>query len=415
MTLFPLSSILVNGRKRHANPDKVATLAESIHQLGLLNPLTITSDGRLIAGLHRLEAVKQLGWLEVPVHIVTLDALMAELAEIDENLIRHELDELQESVQIFRRKQIYETLYPQTRNGANGRRGSGNGAMISRNDKLTFSEDTADKMSKSRRVVERKVLIGAALYDSSYRLEDSPIRRNQRALLTLAQMDEQEREEVIEKLETREALTIQEAQRLIHQEEQTTMPDDIPSDLIERCQFYCSEFDENNLAEEVEDHSIDAIITTLPNKPELYQTLAVVASRVLKPGGSLLCAVDQVLLFDALDGLSRDLSYRWTLALIPEHPPATIAPDRINTAWKPVLWFTKGARVGGWVDDTAKTMSDLVERFTVPGQTIFDPFMRSGYIVVPAVQMNRKVVGIGSLDALETVLKRLRAIQEGTS
>jgi ParB family chromosome partitioning protein len=56
-----------------------------------------------------------------------LDGLHAELAEIDENLIRSDLTPAQEASAIFRRKAIYEELHPETKHGANQHtRGVGN-------------------------------------------------------------------------------------------------------------------------------------------------------------------------------------------------------------------------------------------------------------------------------------------------
>ena len=45
-------------------------LAESIREFGLLRPVLITRDGRLIAGRRRLEACKRLGWETIPVIVV---------------------------------------------------------------------------------------------------------------------------------------------------------------------------------------------------------------------------------------------------------------------------------------------------------------------------------------------------------
>ena len=406
--LFPVSAILVNGRKRLATPEKVESLAESIKQLGLLNPLTITPEGWLVAGLHRLKAIQWLGWQEVPVTIVTLDSLLLELAEIDENLIRQPLTMLQKGVQIARRKEIYEALYPQTKHGANGRRGSGNGVTVSRNDTMSFSENTASQMSQSERTIERLAMFGAVLQDVDHRLENSPIANNQKALITLAQMDEEEREEVIEKLETREALTIQEARRLIHQEEEAIIPDDMPACLIDRCTFLCGEIDETEHL--VDDESVDCIITAPPDDLEAYEELATMAARVLK-AGALLCTVNQALLPDVLPVLMARLSYRWTIALLYDHPKEDWQSN-VRTSWEPVLWLAKGDCKGRAIEDTAKSLAGLLERFTKPGDIVLDPFMGGGAIVVPAVQMNRRVVGIGSLDALETTLKKLRALQE---
>jgi ParB family chromosome partitioning protein len=45
-------------------------LAESIREFGLLRPVLITPDDRLIAGRRRLEACKLLGWQTIPVNVV---------------------------------------------------------------------------------------------------------------------------------------------------------------------------------------------------------------------------------------------------------------------------------------------------------------------------------------------------------
>jgi hypothetical protein len=52
-----------------------------------------------------------------------MDADQAELAEIDENLIRADLTPAEEAIHIGRRKAIYEKLHPETVHGAVGRRG----------------------------------------------------------------------------------------------------------------------------------------------------------------------------------------------------------------------------------------------------------------------------------------------------
>jgi ParB family chromosome partitioning protein len=68
-------------------------LRESIRQLGLLQPITITPDGTLICGARRLEAVKQLGWDHVKVWIVgnISSRLIEVLAEQNENAARKPL------------------------------------------------------------------------------------------------------------------------------------------------------------------------------------------------------------------------------------------------------------------------------------------------------------------------------------
>ena len=115
---IPIFQIKINDGRREADQEAVHKLADSITKIGLLNPITIDQDYNLIAGLHRLEAAKLLGWTEIESNVSSLEGLMAELAEIDENLIRCELNFVDESEQLARRKDLYEMLYPETKRGA---------------------------------------------------------------------------------------------------------------------------------------------------------------------------------------------------------------------------------------------------------------------------------------------------------
>jgi N6-adenosine-specific RNA methylase IME4/ParB-like chromosome segregation protein Spo0J len=67
----------------------IKPLAESIAEVGLLHPVVVTPEGRLIAGQRRLEACRLLGWPDIPVTVV--DLLQAARGEAHENLIRKDL------------------------------------------------------------------------------------------------------------------------------------------------------------------------------------------------------------------------------------------------------------------------------------------------------------------------------------
>ena len=65
------------------------TLAASIEEVGLLHPIVVTPEGRLIAGQRRLEACRLLRWTDVPVTVVDLNE--AARGEAHENLVRKDL------------------------------------------------------------------------------------------------------------------------------------------------------------------------------------------------------------------------------------------------------------------------------------------------------------------------------------
>lgn len=86
--LIPIDKIKIKPDRREAVPAQVEKLTQSISELGLLNAITVDQDYTLIAGLHRIEAAKRLGWTEIECNVTSLAGLQAKLAEIDENIVR---------------------------------------------------------------------------------------------------------------------------------------------------------------------------------------------------------------------------------------------------------------------------------------------------------------------------------------
>jgi ParB-like nuclease domain len=88
-SLLPIDQIQVGQRHRQDMGD-IAGLAASIKDVGLLHPVVVSTDHRLIAGARRLGALKHLGRTEAPVVIVSglEDALQRLQAERDENECR---------------------------------------------------------------------------------------------------------------------------------------------------------------------------------------------------------------------------------------------------------------------------------------------------------------------------------------
>ena len=87
-----LESIRVTGRHRKDFGD-VAALARDIESNGLIHPLALTADNRLIAGERRLRAVRLLSWTTVPVRYMTNidDAVALLRAERSENAQRKDM------------------------------------------------------------------------------------------------------------------------------------------------------------------------------------------------------------------------------------------------------------------------------------------------------------------------------------
>ena len=155
-----ISEIKINAGRRETSLNGIDELARSISEVGLLNPITIDPDHTLIAGLHRLEAAKRPCWTEIECTVCGLDGLQAELAEIDENVVRTALSTIEYGELLERRREIYESLYPETKAGQAQVAGMNRAIGKHVSDKMSpmpksFAQDTAGKLGVSARTVER--------------------------------------------------------------------------------------------------------------------------------------------------------------------------------------------------------------------------------------------------------------------
>nr|WP_294547597.1 ParB N-terminal domain-containing protein [uncultured Rhodopila sp.] len=108
-----LDVIDVGERLRAVDPAHVEALAAGIEARGLLSPIEVTPSataGRydLVAGAHRLAAVKSLGGATIAAFVRAVDdPHERRLIEIEENLIRHDLTALDRAVFLAEWKRVY--------------------------------------------------------------------------------------------------------------------------------------------------------------------------------------------------------------------------------------------------------------------------------------------------------------------
>jgi len=162
-----VGSVRVGKRMRPLG--NIDALVASIVEVGLLAPIAVSRDRRLISGLHRLAAFKALGRRTIPAIVLAVSRDEAQLREIDENLARNDLNLLERAEHLCRRKEIYERLYPETRKG--GDRGNQHiGGKSRLNDNVTFSQTAATFTKQSGRTIQRLVRIARLLTPETKRL-----------------------------------------------------------------------------------------------------------------------------------------------------------------------------------------------------------------------------------------------------
>ncbi len=173
---LPIEDIRVEGRFR-ADLGDIDALAKSIAASGLINAITVTADGRLLAGERRLEACKRLGWLNIRSNIVDrLDTAAARLRiERDENTERKPMTH-EELVRLGRALEELERPKAAERKAA-GQFGSGHVTGTVDVPRGEVRDVVASALGMSASTYERAKTVVAAAEDPTLPAEDQAIAR----------------------------------------------------------------------------------------------------------------------------------------------------------------------------------------------------------------------------------------------
>ncbi|AKG23067.1 ParB/RepB/Spo0J family partition protein [Calothrix sp. 336/3] len=191
MPIVPINNIKIGVNRRPLKDDKVVELRESIKTNGLLNPVTVDKNLQLIAGLHRLTACKFLGFQEIECHIVDyVDSDRARLAEIDENLIRNELEPLERADLWLEREELLQRLGLRAKSGDNQYTRKGD-EMIS---PPKTNEELAKEVGFSKRTLQHGKQIAKSIApEVKQAMRGTAIAKSTTELLKIARAGSQER------------------------------------------------------------------------------------------------------------------------------------------------------------------------------------------------------------------------------
>lgn len=213
-----LAEIEVPARLRPVDPEEAERIRASFAERGQSTPIEVVEQlrgprYRLVAGAHRVAAAKALGWSTIRAEIKALESDQAEvellLAEIDENLQRHELNPLDRAMFVGRRLELYRALHPE-RLGSGGDRKSD--AYRSRSgDYPSFSDEVAALLGRSKELVKRSVRIYGLGPELLQRLAGTPLARQEGELYRLCTYAPEQRQAIVTRLLGQEAETVRAA------------------------------------------------------------------------------------------------------------------------------------------------------------------------------------------------------------
>lgn len=235
-----LLKLVASEQPRPLVTEAVDKLANSIRDVGLIQPITVKqrtvlSGGlsvpgyQIVAGHHRVAACRALGWTEIDAIVIEAgEHLQAELIEIDENLCRSELTAAQRNKATKRRKEIWEALHPVKAQrfesvfealGVEAETDTVGGATCATNDDLrsdgrkkgpqhhqAFASETAAVTGESKSQINRRVAIAEALGDDLDKVVGTSLDKGVE-LAALAKLPEEQRAPLIERAQAGEKVT----------------------------------------------------------------------------------------------------------------------------------------------------------------------------------------------------------------
>ena len=158
---IPIDAIITKERMRRLRPELVDELAASIKAIGIINPITVTMVGTgnginsskyiLVTGLHRLEAFKALGYVMIPAAVKEMAQTERKMAEIDENLVRADLNALEKAIHLAERKRWYNAMHSASVGGRPTL------SQLGTNRAPSFVNDTSAKTGMDGKTIHRSV------------------------------------------------------------------------------------------------------------------------------------------------------------------------------------------------------------------------------------------------------------------
>ena len=403
-----ISDVIVPERLRKLDYSKVDELAQSIKQIGLLQPIVIDTDNNLLAGNHRLEAIKNLGYKKIECKKINLPEQKSKLVEIDENLIHYELSIIEKSEHIALKESILQSL------GIRATQKNNQYAYAQLGISSTTKELAAE-IGIGRRQYQKIKQVYKINDDARLMLKSSAIDDNLDALLLIERLHDDELQlEIATRIQNgysgKIRQLIKDIQNEISQNEILAQLDNYESSNDGKVQLHQGEFQQ--VSQQIADASVDFIFTDPPYQEiMLYQDLAKLAKRVLVDGGLCLCYIYQSKLHDVLNVMTRHLTYNW-LAVAKNGG----ANGRDGYGWfaeySPILVMTNGQKRKNnqfaadfvqsqppskiyheWEQSQVES-SYYISKLTDVGDVVLDAMMGSGTTGISARQLNRRYIGI---------------------
>ena len=390
-------------------------LKASIAEHGVLQPILVLSDGRIIDGYHRWKIAP-----DAPYATLNLDDNTAFLLGLAMNIARRQMSTDQIKELRKRQKKIALEL---RRNGMSQEKAAGilgvarqtidlwEGISIA-TDSNAYIPDLRTKVSKQGQ------------QEIAQRLEAGESQSRIAADYKISQPRVSQVARSIEK----QNKSAQRRRELAQQGARLVPPEGIR---VESGDF-------RELGESIPTDSVDLIFTDPSygkDYLDLWEPLGELTARVLKPGRFLLTYCGKLYLPDIMTKLGKHLEYYWIAGKYYDQGHSFFRSKKIWDQWRPMLiyqkpgsaeheWFLDMIRMGSREDtkelhDYGQSIEDAkyyIQKLTVPGEVVLDVCCGSGTTLVAARMSNRRAIGFDVDESITRIAKaRLAEVINETS
>jgi len=381
---------IVVGPRFRKDAGDIDGLADSIRELGLLHPVVITTDLRLIAGCRRLQACKRLGWKSVPVRLLDLGHIVD--GEFAENVARKDFT-------VSEIAAIVKELRPRVEAEARERRRTGLGKRWKGSSVVETCPDRP--AGKTRDIIARYVGLSGRSLDKIEAITQAAEANPERYGSLKDEMDRSGKAGRVNRLYL----------QLRHLQEADAARQHVPVEDDEVRLFHC---DFRHLVQHVGPATARLVLADPPwgrDALALWPEIAACAETMLSEGGVLAALPPIMCLPEVIAAIGQRLQYRWTLALFRGDPCPLVQGTQIANGWRPVLLYARGRcqelrirdavgysratwqkKFHPWEQDPDE-LSYLIERLTQAGECVVDLFGGSFVGAVVSRRLGRRYYG----------------------
>lgn len=407
-TLIEISSIQIPDNRLRKDLGDLEQFAANIKDIGLLQPIGVTSDSTLVFGERRLRACRDiLGWKKIPSHVVELRSLV--YGEIAEN-------ELRKQYTPSERYAIVEML----RGFDHGGDRKSDHDSGSKRDPLT-TEKAAELLGLSRDEffrIQKVVQKGSPELIQAMDAGKMSIS----AASTLADAPHHHQAEVLAKSPNEHRWTANRIKKQLRRVLQARSKEESEAVRLalpeqeDQIRLYHCPFQELEEASGLAAASVNLICTDIPYGSDFVdqiEELAAFAKRVLVPGGLFVSYVGQHRLNEKMRLLDKHLVYQWICTSVwtgvgnPFHAKnvlSTSIPVLIYSSgqWQPerkwldTLWANTKEKDWHVWQRPLEEVEQLIQYFSQPGDLVVDPCGGGFTTAIACERLGRRCVSCDS-------------------